>query len=271
VRNEGQLDRAGVDREPVPPEPDRPAVVAVQVEAVAQRPPGLLAGGLDPALQLLGADAVVEGAQLLGDPAEPRDHRVGGEVGVDLVRRPEGRGAAADAGQDAVGRLGEPVGAAGALVQERLLAGRERLVDLGALRLQLGEEVVQFAEPGLQRLQAEEQPAELLVAALRRGRAGEGARDGLVEQAELGGELGAALASQQVAAPVVQDGAGPVEAAEDLADALQDRGPRGRVGQVEVADDPGDDLQALVLRVEKVGEAVPIACAASAIRSTSAW
>src|SRR5690606_36969269 len=100
-----------------------------------------------------------QGAQLVGDAAQPVHHRVGGEVGVHLVRRAEGGGAAADAGQDAVGRLDEAVGAAGALVQQRLLAGRERLVDLGALGLQLGEEVVQVGEAGLEGLQPQQQAA----------------------------------------------------------------------------------------------------------------
>src|SRR5690606_41992410 len=116
------------------------------------------------------------------------------------------------------------------------------------------EEVGQVGEAGLEGLQPQQQAAELLVAGLGGGRGGQGPGDGLVEQRQLGGELGASLALQQVAAAVVEDGAGPVEGAEDLPDALQDRGPRGGVGQVEVPDDLGDDLQALVLRVEEGGE-----------------
>src|SRR5690606_23416267 len=128
---------------------------------------------------------------------------------------------AADAGQDAVGRLDEAVGAAGALVQQRLLAGRERLVDLGALGLQLGEEVVQVGEAGLEGLQPQQQAAELLVAGLGGGRGGQGPGDGLVEQRQLGGELGASLALQQVAAAVVDDGVGSVGSLEELTSARQ--------------------------------------------------
>src|SRR3712207_8624835 len=50
-------------------------------------PAGLLPGGFDPPLQLLGAHLVAQGAQVPGDATQLGDHRVGDEVRVDLVDR----------------------------------------------------------------------------------------------------------------------------------------------------------------------------------------
>lgn len=79
----------------------------------------------------------------------------------------------------------------GAGVGEGLFAGGERLVDLGALGVEAGEEVVGVGEPAFQSLQLEEQAGDVVVAGLRCVGDGEGAADGLAEQRELGGELGA--------------------------------------------------------------------------------
>ena len=129
--------------------------------------------------------------------------------------------------QDAGRRVGQALGAAGAGVGEGLLAGGERLVDLVALVRELGEEVVELGEPGLQVLHLDEQAGELLVARLGAVGGGERAGDGLAEQGELGGELGPPLLVEEFAAAAVEGGAGAVDAAEDLGDPLQD----GRCGR----------------------------------------
>lgn len=247
VRDQRDVDRLGVHREPVPAQPDRLAAVGVQVDPVPQRPARLLAGGLDPPHQLLGPDLVAEGTQLVGDRAQLRHHRIGDEVGVHLVERRQPGHPPMHADQDPLRRRHHPVGAAGPVVEQRLLARRERLVDVGTPGRQLGEEVVELAEAGLKVLDLQQQPTQLLVATL--GGVGHRQRPGhrLAEQGELGREPGPALHRQQFAAAPVQGGPGPVHAAEHLADPGQDPGPHGGVGDLQRADHLGHHLQRLAL------------------------
>ena len=249
----GEVDRLGVHCEGVPAEADRLAAVRVQVEPVAQGAASLLARGLELAGQLLSANLVAQGAQLVGDAAYLRHHRVGGEVGVHLVQRAQRAEPAANGGHDPLGRVDQPVRPAGPLVQQRLLARGERLVDIGTLGAQLGEEVVELAEPGLQVFQLEHQPAKLLVAALRR--VGDRQRAGyrLAEQGELGGERGPALDRGQLPAPSVQYGPCLVHRGQHLADPFQDRGAHRGVGDLQRADHLGDHLQPAGLLGQALG------------------
>ncbi|PSK51281.1 hypothetical protein B0E38_05094 [Streptomyces sp. 111WW2] len=141
------------------------------------------------------------------------------------------------------------LGAAGAGVGEGLLAGGERVVDLGPLVGEFGEEAVELREAGLQVLQAGQQPRQLVVAALGGVGGGERGGDGLAEQGRLGGELGAALAVEEGAAAGVEGGAGAVDATQDGRDAFQQGGADGGVAHVEFGDDVGD-------RAQPVGEFV---------------
>lgn len=60
LRDEGQVQRLGVDRETVAAQADGTAVVGVQVGAVAQRAQGLLPGGPQAAVELFRSDLVAE-------------------------------------------------------------------------------------------------------------------------------------------------------------------------------------------------------------------
>ena len=249
VRGEGEVDGLGVDREPVAAEPDGlPSGTAlVEVGAVLEGTPRLLPGSQDLAVQLLGAHGLAQFAHLLGGAAQPRHHRVRGEVGVDVLERGQGRDPPVHALQHAGGGGDQPVGPAGPLVHQRLLAGGERLVDVLALVRQLFEEVVELGEARLQVLQLEHDPAQLLVAVVRGVGGRDGPGDGLPQQGELGGELGPALPGEQFLALRLQRGAGPVDPGHHLADPLQDAGAHLGVADVEGPDHLGDHLQALGL------------------------
>ncbi len=155
--DERQVERLGVHREPVAAQLDHGPAVRVQLGAVAQRASGLLAGRLEPPVQLLRPYGVAEFAQVVGGPADLGDHRVGGEVGVDGVEVVQRGHPAGDRVEHPVGRPGQPLGPACPLVLEGLLARRERLVHLGPALGQLREEIVELREPRLQVLQLEEQ------------------------------------------------------------------------------------------------------------------
>ncbi len=165
--HERQVERLGVDGEPVPPELDHGPAVRVQLAAVPQRPPGLLAGRLQPSVQLLRPYGIAQFTQLVGGTPNLGDHRVGGEVRVDGVQIRERGHAPADGLQHPLRRPGQPLGPPRPLVLERLLTGRERVVHLTPPLGQLGEEVVELREPRLQVLQLEQQPRELVVTGLR--------------------------------------------------------------------------------------------------------
>ncbi|MQY16499.1 hypothetical protein SRB5_66980 [Streptomyces sp. RB5] len=253
MRHQGELHGLGVHRERVPPQPQRAALPG-QVGAVAQGAGGLLAGGRQPAVELVAAHPVADGAQLRGDGTDPGDERVGGEEGVDLVRRGERGGPAPDGAQHPPGGRHEPVGAPGPLVELGLLARGEGLVHLLPPGRELLGEALERAEPGLQVLQPQQQPAELPVAFLRRAGRREAAGHGLPEQRGLGRELGLPLAAQQLPAPSVQHGAAAVDGAEDLTDTGQHGGADGRVGDVEGADDLGHGAQGAGQFGDPVGE-----------------
>ncbi len=225
--------------------------VGEQVEPVAQGPPGLLLRRLDPA-----RPAPRPVRRRPGRAARPATrselghHRVGGEVGVDLVERAQRGQPPGDAAEDAFGGGEQPVGPPGALVELRLLAGGERLVDVVALGRRAGRRsrrTRRSATPG--------SPAWSIsrpsCSSHRLGRVGDGQRagDGLAEQRELGRERGPALGRRAARA-----GGRPAAARARLtppstsAMPLQDGGAHGRVGDVERADHLGDDLQPLGLR-----------------------
>ena len=77
----------GVHREAVPAEPDRLAAVLEQVRRGRAATGRLLPRGLEPAVELVGPDRRRASRRSSATDAELRDHRVGREVGVDLVER----------------------------------------------------------------------------------------------------------------------------------------------------------------------------------------
>ncbi len=137
-----------------------------------------------------------------------------------------------------------------------LLAGGERLVDVGALVPQPGEELVEVGEAGLEVLDGEQEPAQLLVARGGRVGRGDGGRDGLAEERELGGELGAALPHGEFAAPRRERGPGAVDGGEHFGDAPEDRGAHHGVTDLQGRDHFGQRLQAPLAGVEVPQERV---------------
>ena len=89
--------------------------------------------------------------------------------------------------------------AALALVEQRLLARADRLVDLLALAGELGGELVESPNRPSSSSSWTSRRVELLVAVLRRVAQRERRRDGLAEQLELRAELGAALLRGELA------------------------------------------------------------------------
>ncbi len=232
----------------MPAQPQGARAVPGEFGAVAQGAVGPAAGGAQPAGQLLGPDPVAECGQLGGQVAEFDGRRVGGEGGVELGRGVQGGQPPVQGVEDAFGGGGQPVGAAGSFLQQVLAAGGERVVDLGApVGELLAEGRVGVGEAGLQLLDPQQQPAELVVAGLGGVGGGERGGGGLGEQGRLGGELGGGLAGAQLPAAHGECGPGPVEQAEHVGEPVQDRGAGGGVGQVEGADQLRDGLQRLAL------------------------
>lgn len=230
-----------------------PAADRVRLGAVAQGAGGLLPSGLDPAVELLGPGPLPQLPQLVGGAADLGDHRVGGEEGADRVGVREAGRAAGDVSQDPHGRVGEALGPAGPVVLKGLLAGGERLADLGAPVGQFGEKGVGVREPALQVLQPQQQAGELVVARLRGVGRRERSGDGLAQEGGLGGELRLPLMDEEFAAARVEGGAGPVGAAEHLGDPLQDARTDRGVADLQSGDDLGDGAQAR-RRLVKAGE-----------------
>ncbi len=85
ARQEGGVERLAVDAEAVLAEPQHRGAVFEDLAAVAQDAGRLLAQGFDPAVELVGLDRAAQLAQLAGELAQLGDHRVGHEVGGQLL------------------------------------------------------------------------------------------------------------------------------------------------------------------------------------------
>lgn len=198
-----------------------------------------------PAVQLVGAHRVAEGAELVRGAADLGDHGVGGEVRVDGVQVLQSGQPTRDGLQDPDRGLREPLRTPGTGLLQRLLPARERLVHLRSALGEPRQEVAGLGEARLQVLQLEQDPGQLFVARVGGVRRGEGPGDGLAEQGELRGELGLSLPGHQFPAPGVECRPGAVGAPQDLGDPLQDRRADGGVAHVQPGDDLGDRPEAV--------------------------
>ena len=179
---------------------------------------------LEPRLDLVGPHRVAELAQPRGEVAQLQHHRVGREVGVELVGGRERCARRRDALEDALGRLRSGCRAALALVEQRLLARAERLVDLLALVGELGRGTRRTRRSGPRAPRA----GPSAWRAARRSVSGVSASasapaTALAEELELGAELGAPSLAEQLLAAACEHGARAVELPKHLGDALEDR------------------------------------------------
>ena len=102
ARQQRQVQRLGVHAEAVAAQSDQRAPVPFEVGAVAQGPQRLIARGLQPGLDVPGADAVTQLGQFLGEVAQFQHERVPGEEAVQGVLI----GQARRAGREAAAMLG---------------------------------------------------------------------------------------------------------------------------------------------------------------------
>lgn len=123
LRDQSEVEGLGVDGEAVAAEADGPAAVRVELGAVAQGAPGLLPGGFQSAVELLGPGVLAQFPQFGGRAADLGDHGVRGEEGADRIGVVEGGGAAGDGLQHARGRIRQTFRPAGTGVLQGLLAG----------------------------------------------------------------------------------------------------------------------------------------------------
>ena len=249
VRHDHELERLRVDREAMVAKFDQLAVATLeQIHAITLTAQRILLRRFDLGLELVGLDRIAERRQLAADIADLLDHRIGGEVRVDLVGGRELGRSSRHALHDPLCRPVEVRRAALALGREDLLARTHGLDDLDPLGRQLGRELVDVGEPALEILELDEQPRELLIAALRRIALRERRGDGLGEQLDLRAELRAAFAGRELAIANIDGRARAIDLTERIRDRLEDRGALRGVVDLERADhvaeqvDPGSDL-----------------------------
>ena len=212
---------------------------------------------LSAALHLVGAHAVLELEELLGELPQLQHHRVGGEVRVELVLGLEGLRPAADAGEDALGGAEEVLRAALALVQQGLLLLAEGLEQLLALLGELAEELVELAEPPLELLELHDEAREPLVALLRRVATRQRALHRLAEQLELGAELGPLLAAPSSLR--LRSRPARTRLRRENSSEMPSRiaGARERVADLQAADHLAEHLQALAHLLDVLAERAP--------------
>ena len=142
--------------------------------------------------------------------------------------------AVADAGEDALGGGDEGVGAAVALLDERLLAGLEGGVDLLAAVGDLVGELGEVAELAVELLELDHGLGEVFLGGVGGVGEVEEVGDTLAEELELGSELGGALGAGEVVAAAAQLDLGGVEGGVDHRDVVDDLGGLGGVVDLEV-------------------------------------
>jgi hypothetical protein len=236
---------------------DRRTAVVVQVGTVADGARRALPRGDETGGDVGRAHRFVEPAQFVGERTEPADERVTGEVRAHLVHRGQRGRPVCDGGEHAFAGGDHPVDATGPLVEQRLLADRERVGDRGPARRQrLPLPVV--VELRLQVGQAYQERGQFGVAPLRGVGEREGGRHRLVQQRRPGRERRAALGGAHLAPTRVERGPHAVQPGEDGADLFQDPGPLPGVGGVESGDDVGHRAQAVDLVGELPAERVGV-------------
>jgi hypothetical protein len=248
ARQQRHVEHLRVDGEAERPELDDRSPVLEQLEPVPQRPQRVLPRADDLRRDLVGLDRRPQPHQLLDQLLRLQHHRVGREVGVELLRRLERLGPPRHPLEDPVRRDHQRLDPRLPLVEQRLLAGRQRVVHLLALRRQVAEELVELREPPRQLLELDQQLGQLLVALLRRVRLRQRRRDRLREQLELRRELRLALARQQLLAHALIRRAHPAEVGEHRRDVLEDLRARHRVADLQPADHLGQHVEPVAQR-----------------------
>ena len=242
---QGELERLLVDREAMLAELDDRLALLEQLKLVAQAARGVLALRFQTRAQPFRPRGVTEVLQPLGEFLELQHHRIGREVGVELVGCRKALGAPLDPHEDAIGGRKKVLGTSLAFVEQLLLLLLQRLIDLLALAGQVRQEFIELAEARLQFLQLHHQTRQLLIATLGRIRQAHGAGHALRKQRKLSCKLRLALYAQQLFLAILEGRAHPVELREHLGNVLQDGGPLDGIFDLQATDHLAEDRQAL--------------------------
>ena len=192
-----QIERLGVDVEPVLAQPDDTWPAFKKFLPILQLTRGFLLGGLQSPLEIVRLDRVSEFEQLPDRLTHPRDHEIGGDVSVDLLDRGKPREPAADDLQNPLARAHECAGLAIALFDEGDLALLEGLVKFRAPFAELNDVLLEIREAALELLDLDTDPVQILVALGRRFAQVQVTGRRLAQQLQLRAELRRALGGDQ--------------------------------------------------------------------------
>ena len=227
---QGQVEFLGVDAEAVTrPQPDDIAATFEQFTLVAQTTHCLIPRALEPRLNVISLDVVVQRAQPFDQFTQLENQRVGGKKGVQQIRLGQPTGAPWQAVDDAYRRVLQPLGTALALIQQALAMGFKGLKQLFALIEDVTEKRLVPAKLAFQLFELHQQARQLLIAALRILRQRQCVGNGLAEQLELGAELRDLLGRAQRLAPQLGPRLRLVELGIQLGDGLNHAGALGSV------------------------------------------
>ena len=227
-----EIERLGVDVEPVLAELDDARPAREQFLPVLQLPHRLLLRALETPLQIVRLDRVAEFQQLPDDLAHLGDHQIGRHVGVDLVDGLEAAQPVLNGLEDALGGGEQRGGLAVALCNERDLALLERLVKRRALFRKLDGVFLEIREGSLQFLQLDADAVQIFLALRGRGAEVEIAGRRLAQQLHLRAELRRALGHHQALQAVLQRRLHLVQRRVNRGDAVDD--PRGLGGVLDL-------------------------------------
>ncbi len=243
AREDGEFERLAIDAELVAAELDDVAAIDEEFRLVADLFEGILLEGFEAGLEFVRADGIAEFVKFCDEVAELGDHGIGGEPTVDFRGLGEGGEAAADAGEDALGGLGEGLATAAEGIGEGLAAGLEGGLGFLALGDELGGVFVKIGETGFHFLDLDHDAGERLITFFRGGGDFEIVEQALAEEAELGVELGGTFGFCEIRAAIAQGAADLIELGKEGGDALDDAGGLGGVFDFEAADDGGEHFQ----------------------------
>ncbi len=227
---QSQVEFLGVDTEAVTrPQPDDIAAAFEQLTLVAQTAHCLIPRALEPRLDIISLDVVVQRAQPFDQLAQFENQRVGGKKGIQQIRLGQPPRAPWQAVDYPYRSVLQPLGAALALIQQALAMGFEGLEQLFALVEDVTEKRLMPAKLAFQLFKLHQQTRQLLIAALRILRQRQCVGNGLAEQLELGAKLRDLLGRAKRLAPQLGPRLGLVELGVQLGDGLNHAGALGSV------------------------------------------
>lgn len=225
------------------PELDHILAVNKELLAIFELANRVVADRLKSRPDIVSFNRITQLSEFIDDVANLLDHKITGEVAVNLGDFLELPGPMLNGCQDAFRGTMQGRGALILLLQQLHLARLKSIVDLVTFLNDLGDVVIKLSKLPFQFLELDHGPGKVTVALVRRIAEIEEVDDRLAQQLHLRAELGLPFLLRQLETAILQDGTNAVELRIDRRDIVDDLSRLGRILDPQVADNINQHLE----------------------------